>query len=238
MPPEQNPPDHDLLARLLYRDGLILIVDKPAGVPVHAAPGGGPSLEQSFEALRFGLPRPPALAHRLDRDTSGCLALGRHRKALAQLGRLFAGNRVGKTYWALVRGTPPEPAGRIDLALAKPDRGRVVPDRSGRTAVTDYRVRAATDEVSWLELHPVTGRTHQIRVHCAALGCPVVGDRLYGPAGPADPPLQLHARALEIPLYPKRAPVEAAAPLPPHMASVFARAGITAADAVSSLEDT
>ena len=77
------PYSHDfLLARLLYRDGLLLIIDKPAGLPVHAGPGGGPNLEQYLEPLRFGLPQPPALAHRLDRDASGCLVLGRHRKAL------------------------------------------------------------------------------------------------------------------------------------------------------------
>ena len=97
MPNDHNLPEIDLGARLLYRDGLVLIIDKPAGLPVHAGPGSGPALEQGFEALRFGLPRPPALAHRLDRDTSGCLVLGRHRKALARLGRLFAQNRVEKT---------------------------------------------------------------------------------------------------------------------------------------------
>ncbi|HET6620746.1 MAG TPA: pseudouridine synthase, partial [Dongiaceae bacterium] len=79
----------EIQRRLLYRDGLVLVLDKPAGLPVQAGPGGGPNLEQSFAALRFGLPANPALAHRLDRDTSGCLVLGRHRKALAKLGRLF-----------------------------------------------------------------------------------------------------------------------------------------------------
>ena len=96
-------------ARLLYRDGLILVLDKPAGLPVHAGPGGGPNLEQCFDALRFGLPAPPALAHRLDRDTSGCLVLGRHRKALSKLGRLFQGGLVDKTYWAVVEGGPEAP---------------------------------------------------------------------------------------------------------------------------------
>ena len=95
-------------ARLLYRDGLILVLDKPAGLPVHAGPGGGPNLEQCFDALRFGLPAPPGLAHRLDRDTSGCLVLGRHRKALSKLGRLFQGGLVDKTYWAVVVGAPPQ----------------------------------------------------------------------------------------------------------------------------------
>ena len=79
----------EMVARLLYRDGLMLVIDKPAGFAVHKGPKGGESLEDYFDALRFGLPRAPALAHRLDRDTSGCLVLGRHRKALAELGRLF-----------------------------------------------------------------------------------------------------------------------------------------------------
>jgi tRNA pseudouridine32 synthase / 23S rRNA pseudouridine746 synthase len=108
-----------LVERLLYRDGLILIVDKPAGVPVHAGPGGGISLEHYFEALRFGLPQPPALAHRLDRDTSGCLVLGRHRKALARVGRLFQNGQVEKVYWTVVTGRPPEPTGTVEIALRK-----------------------------------------------------------------------------------------------------------------------
>src|SRR5271166_6597175 len=96
-----------LADRVLYRDGLILVIDKPAGIAVHPGPGGGPNLESGFDALRFGLPRPPALAHRLDRDTSGCLVLGRHPKALRRLGVLFADGMVVKIYWAIVDGHPP-----------------------------------------------------------------------------------------------------------------------------------
>jgi tRNA pseudouridine32 synthase/23S rRNA pseudouridine746 synthase len=96
----------EMLARVLYRDGLMLVIDKPAGLPVHRGPKGGLSLEDHFDALRFGLPRAPALAHRLDKDTSGCLVLGRHRKALAHLGLLFKHGKVGKTYWAVVEGSP------------------------------------------------------------------------------------------------------------------------------------
>jgi 23S rRNA-/tRNA-specific pseudouridylate synthase len=111
-----------LAERVLYRDGLVLVIDKPAGVPVHAGPGGGPNLEAGFDALRFGLPRPPALAHRLDRDTSGCLVLGRHPKALRRLGRLFSEGLAGKTYWAVVTGAPPQDSGTIELALRKESR--------------------------------------------------------------------------------------------------------------------
>lgn len=219
----------DLLARVLYRDGLMLVVDKPAGIPVHAGPGGGRNLEALFDGLRFGLKQPPALAHRLDRDTSGCLALGRQRKGLAKLGRLFAEGQVEKTYWAVVRGAPPDAAGRIELPLKKKTRKtgwRMVADPAGQRAVTDYAVRGQGDGMSWLELNPRTGRTHQIRVHCAALGCPVVGDTTYGdPARERGLPLHLHARALAIPLYPKRAPIRVEAPVPAHMRAALAACG-------------
>src|SRR6266498_3890787 len=94
----------EIVARLIYRDGLMLVIDKPAGLAVHKGPKGGESLEDHFDALRFGLPRPPALAHRLDRDTSGCLVLGRHRKALAALGRLFKSGRICTRYWGVAPG--------------------------------------------------------------------------------------------------------------------------------------
>jgi RluA family pseudouridine synthase len=232
----------DLAARLLYRDGLMLVIDKPAGLPVHAGPGGGPNLEAGLGALRFGLPRPPALAHRLDRDTSGCLVLGRHRKALARLGRLFASGAIEKSYWAIVEGSPPEPEGRIELPLRKrtPRRGwHMAVDPSGQQAVTDYRVLGRAEGLAWLELKPRTGRTHQIRVHCAAIGCPVRGDWVYGAEGygagtppppraarPGDAvPLHLHARAVAVPLYPNKPPIHVEAPPPEHMRAALAQCG-------------
>ena len=222
----------NLLNRVLYRDGMMLVIDKPAGIPVHAGPGGGLNLEHWFPLLRFGLKRPPALAHRLDRDTSGCLVLGRHPKALRRLGRLFAEGQVDKVYWAVVSGIPREPEGRIEAALAKQPRGtvgwRMVVDRNGRHAVTDYRVLGAADGLAWLELRPRTGRTHQIRVHCALLGCPVIGDAAYGGGvcgGVDDHPLQLHARAITLPLYPAKPPIAVTAPVPPHMLSLLSTLG-------------
>ncbi len=220
----------DLHARLLYRDGLMLVVNKPAGLPVHKGPGGGPCLEDLLDQLRFGLPRRPGLAHRLDRDTSGCLALGRHRKALARLGRLFAAGRVEKCYWALVHGRPHPDSGRIALPLAKISQDRrswrMRVDPAGRPAVTDYRLIAHGDGVSWLELWPRTGRTHQLRVHLAAIGCPVVGDVHYGrPEEEGLLPLMLHARALAVPLYPNRPPVRVEAPPPETMRAFLARLG-------------
>jgi len=217
----------DLIDRVLYRDGLMLVIDKPAGIAVHAGPGGGPNLEHWFALLRFGLPRPPALAHRLDRDTSGCLVLGRHPKALRRLGRLFAEGQVEKVYWAVTAGAPRDPEGRIETGLRKQQRGktgwRMLADPAGQQAITDWRVLGAAEGRAWLELRPRTGRTHQIRVHCAALGCPVVGDTSYG--GPDDGTMQLHARAISLPLYPGRPPITVSAPLPPHMLAALCRLG-------------
>src|SRR5215468_6540836 len=133
----------DMLARVLYRDGLMLILDKPAGLPVHRGPKGGTSLEDWFDHLRYGLPRPPALAHRLDKDTSGCLVLGRHRKALAHLGLLFKHGKVGKTYWAVVEGGPDADDGVVELPLGRLDESRgwwMKPDPNGLPSVTTWRV--------------------------------------------------------------------------------------------------
>jgi RluA family pseudouridine synthase len=216
-----------LADRVLYRDGLILVIDKPAGIAVHPGPGGGPNLEEQFNSLRFGLPQPPRLAHRLDRDTSGCLVLGRHPKALRRLGALFAGGQVEKVYWAVVEGRPPETRGRIETGLKKLTRGsgwRIVTDPGGQKATTDYRVRGAAGGRAWLELKPRTGRTHQLRVHCAALGCPVIGDPVYGERATAVP-LHLHARAITLPLYPGRPPLTITAPPPSHMLAALTELG-------------
>jgi tRNA pseudouridine32 synthase/23S rRNA pseudouridine746 synthase/23S rRNA pseudouridine1911/1915/1917 synthase len=214
--------------RVLFRDGLVIILDKPSGIPVHSGPAGGPHLEHWFPLLRFGLPRPPALAHRLDRDTSGCLVLGRHPKALRRLGRLFAEGNVEKVYWAVVAGAPPEPEGRIEANLKKLTRGtgwQMVVDPDGLRAITDYRVFGQAGGRSWLELRPRTGRTHQIRVHCATLGCPVLGDPQYG--GPAGMTLHLHSRSVSLPLYADRA-VNATAPVPLHMLGALTALGYAA----------
>jgi tRNA pseudouridine32 synthase/23S rRNA pseudouridine746 synthase/23S rRNA pseudouridine1911/1915/1917 synthase len=203
------------------------VIDKPAGIAVHAGPGGGPNLESRFDELRFGLPHPPALAHRLDRDTSGCLVLGRHQKALRRLGALFAGGIVEKVYWAVIEGRPPETEGRIETGLRKLKRAsgwKMIIDPDGQSAITEYRVRGAADGRAWLELRPRTGRTHQLRIHCAALGCPVVGDPVYGRGGGGGP-LMLYARSISLPLYPARPPLEITAPVPTHMVAALRELG-------------
>lgn len=226
-------PKDFLLDRLLYRDGLILVVDKPAGLPVHAGPKGGANLEDYLDALRFGLPNPPHLAHRLDRDTSGCLVLGRHKKALRRLGKLFAGGQIEKVYWAVVEGRMAEPAGRLELALRKRStsaRGwwmEPAPAGEGQHAVTDWRVLATAADRSLVECRPRTGRTHQLRVHLASLGHPIRGDAVYGRARPGEA-LLLHAKSLTLPLYPGRPPLVVEAPLPERLAAAVPEAPVSA----------
>jgi tRNA pseudouridine32 synthase / 23S rRNA pseudouridine746 synthase len=224
----------EMLARLLYRDGLMLVVDKPAGLAVHRGPQsgdrGGEAFEDYFGALRFGLPRSPALAHRLDRDTSGCLVLGRHRKALALLGKLFKDGKVGKTYWAVVEGGPEADEGRIDIGLSKRDETRgwwMKADPHGMPSSTTWKVMGRDGNGhTWLALEPLTGRTHQLRVHCAEMGFPIVGDIVYGNT-PRDggPPLHLHARDVTVPISKNKPPVTVTAPVPEHMRELLRACG-------------
>src|SRR5580698_5781737 len=151
----------EMLARVLHRDGLMLIIDKPAGLSVHRGPKGGPSLEDYFDALRYGLPRAPALAHRLDKDTSGCLVLGRHRKALAQLGKLFKNGAIDKTYWAVVEGSPDADEGEIALPLGRLDVTRgwwMKHDPQGQPAVTRWKVLGKTTSPCRGEADPPQAR--------------------------------------------------------------------------------
>ena len=239
MTPEQ------MVSRLLYRDALMLVIDKPAGLAVHRGPPnsdpGRECLQDHFDALRFGLPRPPALAHRLDRDTSGCLVLGRHRKALAQLGRLFKSGAVEKTYWAVIEGSPDGDEGIIELPLGRLDATRgwwMKHDPEGQRSVTKWKVMGRLSprgerlgpkedgEIAWLALEPLTGRTHQLRVHCAEMGWPIVGDAIYGNAPRSGGPgLHLHAREIAVPLYKNRAPIRVTAPVPAHMRERLAACG-------------
>jgi RluA family pseudouridine synthase len=217
----------EIQARVLHRDGLILVIDKPAGLAVHAGPSKAPSLEECFDALRYGLPRPPALAHRLDADTSGVLVLGRHPKALSKLGRIFQSRDTEKTYWAIVEGAPLAEEGVFDSPLLKVNSKSgwsVKVSDKGQTAVTRYRVLGRAPSMTWLELRPETGRTHQLRVHCAHAGCPILADRFYGKALP-DQQLHLHARAIVLPLSKNKPPIRVEAPPPTHMLAALHACG-------------
>jgi len=227
LPPPRLPaePPPEIAARILLRTETVLVLDKPVGLPVHAGPRGGPSLEDWLPQLAFGKKRVPQPAHRLDTDTAGCLVLGRTKPALAELGALFAEGRAEKTYWAVLSG--PGPAanqGRIDLPLRKVSsaaRGwRIEAQADGQPATTLWRVLGRGGGLCWLELRPRTGRTHQLRVHCAALGWPILGDPFYGTPAPGG--LHLLARAIRLPLEP---PLAAEAPMPAAMRAAFAGCG-------------
>lgn len=221
----------DLVSRLLYRDASVLVIDKPFGLSVHAA-GRHDHLGLFLDQLTFGLPRPPELAHRLDRETSGCLVLGRHRQALRRLGQLFASGSVGKVYWALTIGAPPAETGLIDKKLMKinPARGRMKIDPAGQASQTEWRILGRAGRLTWVECRPLTGRTHQIRIHLASIGCPIVGDSLYG-RGTADlesPELHLLAQSVSVPYDFKKKPIAVTAPVPTHMAERLTRCGWSA----------
>jgi tRNA pseudouridine32 synthase / 23S rRNA pseudouridine746 synthase len=206
---------------ILFRDDRFVVLDKPPGLPVHPGPRGGPSVEDFFPALSRRTDG-PWLAHRLDADTAGCLVIALRRAALIAAQAEFAAGRAKKTYWAVVRGVPHETAGIIDTPLRRHGSRsgwRMVGDAAGQTAVTDWRLRGQAGDVAWLELHPRTGRTHQVRVHCAMLGCPVLGDPIYGEGKSR---LHLLARAIALSLDP---PLAATAPPPPHMRGALARCG-------------
>jgi len=206
---------------ILFADHRFVVLDKPAGLAVHPGPRGGPSVEDWFPALRRGRDG-PWLAHRLDADTAGCLVVALRRTALQEAQRAFAEGRARKTYWAVVRGAPSGERGRIDAALAKRTSKagwRMVVDPAGQPASTSWRILGRSQGLAWLELHPATGRTHQIRVHCAHLGCPVLGDPIYGGG---EGRLHLLARAIALPLTPR---LDATAPLPPHMRATLAACG-------------
>lgn len=221
--------ENELMSRILFRDQLVIVLDKPVNIPVHAGPKGGPSLEDYFAQLHFGYKETPRLAHRLDRDTSGCLVIGRNDRGLRRMGKLFESGQIQKTYWAVTSRTPAKPEGVINTPLRKvklPKGWSMQPcgvnDPEAQSAVTGYKILKTYDDGrTLLELSPETGRTHQIRVHLQSIDCPIVGDWLYGenaarPESGAFPLLHLHARRIVIPLYADLPPLDVAAEAPAH----------------------
>ncbi|WP_395369925.1 RluA family pseudouridine synthase [Komagataeibacter diospyri] len=215
---------------VLYRDNRLVVLDKPPGLPVHPSRAGGASVEDWFPALsrhRNG----PWLAHRLDQDTSGCLVIALRKQALVAVQACFAAGRARKTYWAIVQGTPDAAQGVIDMPLARVEQGgqwRMQPVKTGgQPARTRWHVRATGRDdagmpVSWLELVLETGRTHQARAHCAAIGCPIRGDTRYGARNAGA--LHLMSRSILLPLD---VPVHATAMPPEHMRRIMDQAGWT-----------
>src|SRR5713101_6099464 len=248
-----RPQDEGLLRQLvLYRDVSAIVLNKPAGLAVQGGTKTGRHVDGLLDTLRFDSDERPRLVHRLDKDTSGILLIARNAASAAFFTRAFREKTTRKTYWAAVIGLPELPQGRIDLALAKRvgaggARGveRVhAGDEDGKSAITYYRVMDHVgDRAGWLALLPITGRTHQLRAHCAALGTPIIGDGKYG-ASAADlagvvaaSGLHLHARNLQIP-SPEGGTLRVTAPLPPHMRETWDLLGFASdtADPFAELE--
>jgi tRNA pseudouridine32 synthase/23S rRNA pseudouridine746 synthase len=201
--------------RILFIDAEALVLDKPAGLPVDAPRRGGDSIASKLDELRCGFKRPPTPMHRLDTDTSGCLLFARNPKARAQFQQAFERRAVEKYYLAVIGAAIAEESGVIDSPLAKTSSAeagwKMVVDPHGQEATTRWRRLAVRDGSTLVEFRPVTGRTHQIRVHArAAFGSGIVGDRVYGiPGGP----MLLHASRLVVPREGKDA-IDVTAPLP------------------------
>jgi tRNA pseudouridine32 synthase / 23S rRNA pseudouridine746 synthase len=216
--------------RVLHRDGMMLIIDKPPGIAVHKGAGYGDNLEAHFDLLRLGAAENPALAHRLDKDTSGCLVLGRNREALAKLGTLFRNGYVDKTYWAVVIGQVAGDSGVINAPLMRRSADKrswwMKVDPAGDPSLTRWRVLGRADGIAWLELKPETGRTHQLRVHCVHMGAPIAGDHVYGGdlARSAARHMHLHAQQITLPLDRDR-PVTVTAQPPQHMQALLTACG-------------
>ena len=201
---------------ILYQDPRFVVLNKPAGLAVHPGPRGGPSVEDVFPQLSRRKDG-PWLAHRLDADTAGCLVIALRKAALIAAQQAFAGGRAHKVYWAVVRGAPASDSGAVvNRLLRKSEKSgwRMVVDPAGQAAETQWRVLGRGDGIAWVEFRPLTGRTHQIRVHAAGLGCPIVGDPVYGQPPAMGERLHLLARAIRLDLDP---PVIAEVPPPEHM---------------------
>ena len=220
---------------VIYEDEEVLVLNKPSGLAVQGGTKTVKHIDRLLSAWGEGLER-PRLVHRLDRDTSGVLVLGKTPGAAAKLSGAFARRRAEKTYWALVLGTPKPAEGVMELHLAKKgvgDREMVVPadpkDPHADPAETEFvTVSRAAHRVAWMALRPHTGRTHQLRAHMLAMGHPILGDPKYRTEASAELSgnlkLQLHARRLTIP-HPSRGTLILEAPISKELKEGFARFG-------------
>ena len=232
--------DGDVLrAMLLHEDKKVFVFNKPAGLAVQGGSGVVRHVDDMLEALRNEKREKPRLVHRLDRDTSGVLVVARTRGAAEAMAKSFRTRETEKLYWAICRGVPAKPAGRISTWLVKEktedgDRMRVA--RHGEAGAdhseSHYRViDTAARNLSWLEFQPVTGRTHQLRVHAAHVGHPIIGDPKYFDVenwefpGGIQKRLHLHARRIRLP-HPDGGVIDVTAPLPPHMEQTFNLLGL------------
>ena len=217
---------------VIHKDDDVIVLNKPSGIAVQGGSGQARHIDGMLDALRFEKEEKPRLVHRLDKDTSGILLLGRSANAAAKLAEAFASREAKKVYWALVYGKPKLLSGKIDAPLAKMsgEKGGEqmrVDFENGQKAQTLYHViDSLAKKVSWLEMMPLSGRTHQLRVHCLTLNTPIVGDGKYMDKtrenmGLKDEHrLHLHARAIKIP-HPRKGTLEIFAKIPQHIKDSF-----------------
>lgn len=224
----------DIPLEIVFENDDLLVINKTAGMVVHPAAGHDTGtlvnavLGYEPELEGIGGEERPGVVHRLDKDTSGLIVLAKNERAHRWLSEQFRSRAVEKTYLALVDGAPPTPAGRVEAPIGRDPRDRkkmaVVSRASkGREAVSEYRTLEQFPDQTLLEFHPLTGRTHQIRVHCAFLGCPVAGDKIYGHRKPTIGLGRhfLHASQLNIRLPGETRPRLFEAPLPEELAAVL-----------------
>ena len=219
---------------VLHKDAQAIVVNKPPGLATQGGTRTDRHLDGLLDALQYDAESRPKLVHRLDKDTSGVLLLARTSRAAAFFAKTFSGRTARKVYWALVVGAPSIEDGMIELPLAKqPGTGGEkmhVDEKEGSPARTRYRViERAGNTACWVELQPFTGRTHQLRVHMAAIGHPIVGDGKYGGqdaflTGSISRKMHLHARRIRVD-HPDGGRVDVAAEPPPHFAESLAQLG-------------
>jgi 23S rRNA pseudouridine955/2504/2580 synthase len=222
------------LSMVIHRDDAAIVLNKPAGLATQGGTKTENHVDGLLDALTFGLDNRPKLVHRLDKDTSGALLIARTSRSAGHFAKAFSSRTARKVYWALVVGVPDIADGFIDLPIGKqPGSGGEkmhVDEKDGASARTRYRiVERAGNTCAWVELQPYTGRTHQLRVHMAAIGHPIVGDGKYGGkeaflTGTISRKMHLHARRIRID-HPKGEQIDVRADLPPHMKDSFADLG-------------
>lgn len=223
----------DIPLDIVFENDDLLVVNKPAGMVVHPAAGHANGtlvnavLGYDPEIEGIGGEERPGVVHRLDKETSGLILLAKNERAHRWLQDQFRLRRVDKTYLALVDGRPPTPTGRVEAHIGRDPSHRkkmaIVPESRGREAISEYKTLESFKEHTLLEFHPLTGRTHQIRLHCAFLGCPIVGDEIYGRKKPSVPIDRhfLHAYRLRIMLPGEIEPKFFEAPLPQDLQEVL-----------------
>jgi len=227
---------------MIHRDDHVIVLNKPPGLAVQGGSGTEKHVDGMLDALRFGFEQRPRLVHRLDKDTSGLLLIARTGQAAKRLTESFRDRETEKLYWAIGVGVPPKKEGTVDLPLAKRPGARdrelmQVDEENGLKAITHFReVDRAGRRAALLALWPKTGRTHQLRVHCAEMGCPILGDRKYGGeeallATVADARrLHLHAFRLSLPHPSGKGELKVEAELPPHFQRTVEAFGLSTDD--------